>query len=105
MTHGTTAPAVVRVSAQIIPLPTAASEPVIQQRRYGRFPREIVSLYRYRRDKNYAISQEYAQREKIEQHRASIANATGFLVREQANLAALMADLKATQGRRINRSS
>jgi len=35
-------------SAQIIALPGAASSPVVQPRRRGRFPKGIVSLAKYR---------------------------------------------------------
>jgi hypothetical protein len=41
------------MSARIISLPTAVSEPVKQTRRYGRYPKQVVSLRRVIRERAY----------------------------------------------------
>ncbi len=52
----------VRTSAQIIALPNAAMAPIQQRRGPGRHPAYIVSLYRWRRDKNVKKLQQPAAR-------------------------------------------
>ncbi len=41
------------MNARIISLPTAVSEPVKQTRRNGRYPKQVVSIQRVRRERAY----------------------------------------------------
>lgn len=66
-------------SAQIIPLPGAASEPVVQQRKKGRHPKEIISLWRFRRDKNVALYQATSNPNNVEKCRERVSMAERIL--------------------------
>lgn len=55
--------------ADIIPLPTASATPIVNRRRVGRFPRGVVSLAQFRRDRSYQQFLREVREEKIAQYR------------------------------------
>lgn len=58
---------------QIIPLPTASAVPVVNPRRRGPFPRGVLSLARYRRNRDYQQYMRAEQEKKINEARSNAA--------------------------------
>ena len=73
--------------AIIILLPSAASEPVQQQRRVGRFPKAIVSLHRKRLDKQLAAYYAAQKSQEVQSAASFVETARYVLSRAQQELA------------------